>query len=94
MMPAPPAGGFDRSPLFYSGNGGPPPIPLGSGSYGAPYPHLGMRYGYGPPVGPPGSYGLFSSYGQPEPMGGTYLFNSCLLQLFWLLVMLLYESFC
>ncbi|CAD6340979.1 unnamed protein product [Miscanthus lutarioriparius] len=71
MMPAPPAAGYDRSPLFYGGGGGaPPPIPLGSGSYGAPYPHLGMRYGYGPPVGAPGSYGLFSSYGQPGPMSG------------------------
>ncbi|XP_039826535.1 ranBP2-type zinc finger protein At1g67325-like isoform X2 [Panicum virgatum] len=71
MMPAPPAAGYERSPLFYGGGGGAPsPIPLGSGSYGGPYPHLGMRYGYGPPVGAPGSYGLFSSYGQPGPMGG------------------------
>jgi len=71
MMPGPPASGYDRSPLFYGGGGGaPPPIPLGTGSYGAPYPHLGMRYGYGPPVGPPGSYGLFSSYGPPGPMSG------------------------
>ncbi|ONM57384.1 RanBP2-type zinc finger protein [Zea mays] len=71
MMSGPPASGYDRSPLFYGGGGGaPPPIPLGTGSYGAPYPHLGMRYGYGPPVGPPGSYGLFSSYGPPGPMSG------------------------
>ncbi|RLN34771.1 uncharacterized protein C2845_PM03G06660 [Panicum miliaceum] len=70
MMPAPPPAGYDRSPLFYGGGGGAPsPIPLGSGSYGAPYPHLGMCYGYGPPVGAPGSYGLFSLYGQPGPMG-------------------------
>ncbi|ONM23719.1 RanBP2-type zinc finger protein [Zea mays] len=71
MMPAPPAPGYDRLPLFYGGGGGAPsPISLGSGSYGGPYPHLGMRYGYGPPVGAPGSYGLFSSYGQPGPMSG------------------------
>jgi hypothetical protein len=35
-----------------------------------------MRYGYGPPVGAPGSYGLFSSYGQPGPMGGLCFFHS------------------
>jgi hypothetical protein len=44
-------------------------MPPGSGSYVSPYPQLGLRYGYGPPVGPPGSYGLISSYGQPGPMG-------------------------
>uniref|UniRef100_A0A0E0DE08 RanBP2-type domain-containing protein n=1 Tax=Oryza meridionalis TaxID=40149 RepID=A0A0E0DE08_9ORYZ len=75
-MPPPPAAGYDRPHLgydrphlFYGSAGTPPPIPLGSGSYGAPYPHLGLRFGYGPPVGPPASYGLFSSYGQPGPMG-------------------------
>lgn len=84
-MPPPPAAGYDRPHLgydrphlFYGSAGTPPPIPLGSGSYGAPYPHLGLRYGYGPPVGPPASYGLFSSYGQPgpmgSPMGGLYFF--------------------
>jgi hypothetical protein len=77
MMSGPPASGYDRSPLFYGGGGGaPPPIPLGTGSYGAPYPHLGMRYGYGPPVGPPGSYGLFSSYGPPGPMSGLCFFHT------------------
>ncbi|KAM0831514.1 hypothetical protein ACQ4PT_065478 [Festuca glaucescens] len=71
MMPAPAGGGYDRSPLFYGSAGAPPPhMPTGSTSYGSPYPQIGLRYGYGPPVGPPGSYGLISSYGQPGPMGG------------------------
>ncbi|XP_047066389.1 ranBP2-type zinc finger protein At1g67325-like isoform X2 [Lolium rigidum] len=71
MMPAPAGGGYDRSPLFYGSAGAPPPhMPNGSASYGSPYPQIGLRYGYGPPVGPPGSYGLLSSYGQPGPMGG------------------------
>ncbi|XP_051216123.1 ranBP2-type zinc finger protein At1g67325 isoform X2 [Lolium perenne] len=71
MMPAPAGGGYDRSPLFYGSAGAPPPhMPNGSASYGSPYPQIGLRYGYGPPVGPPGSYGLISSYGQPGPMGG------------------------
>ncbi|XP_072958679.1 ranBP2-type zinc finger protein At1g67325-like [Typha angustifolia] len=72
MGPTPIAGGYDHpAPFYYGGVGAPPPIPLGiSGSYGAPFPHLGLRYDYGPAAGALGAYGHFSSYGPPGPMGG------------------------